>query len=176
MRGLSKVLSRPYLRWLWSKEVDARHLHGLSENQPNASHCALPVTPCSPSRGLSPPHRSPESRRSHSQVERSRRESSGRGTPRHGFTPSVESVEHDESLEVEVDIEHTAVADDPRKWSSMRKVGLLQFAYEWTRNGEPIELSERYPIFFQIVHDSSNRLRRFDACWVWIQHIQPYVV
>ncbi|EIM87023.1 vacuolar DHA amino acid exporter [Stereum hirsutum FP-91666 SS1] len=73
---------------------------------------------------MTPSHQPPESRRSHSQDERSLRESSGRDTLRHSFTPSVES-EHDESLEVEVDIEHTAVADDPRKWSSMRKSMIL---------------------------------------------------
>lgn len=72
---------------------------------------------------MTPSHPPPESRRSHSQEERSLRESSGRGTLRHGFAPSVSvESEHDESLEVEVDIEHTAVADDPREWSSMRKV------------------------------------------------------
>lgn len=29
---------------------------------------------------------------------------------------------------------------------------------------------------FVLVHDPSNYLGRFDACWVWIEHIQPCVV
>lgn len=94
--------------------------------QPNAPYSTQsPNLTCSPSclrsiddiPSLPPPP--PAYRPGHSHhVEQPPRESASECTLRQG-DPSISSQRDDST---EVDIEHTAVEDDPRKWSSLRKV------------------------------------------------------